>query len=477
MKKIYFLLVLCLMTMMAWAKPIQLEQAYQQASQFLNHGSHRVPGIKQPSLRLVYTMSQPQSQQPAFYAFNRGENEGFVLIAADDELETVLGYADEGQFVIENMPNHVQWWMERYARYVEQQTNQPTAHKIAAATASYTAVDPLLTTKWNQGEPYNNMCPVMNGESCVTGCVATCHAQILKYYNTQNNPSGESLSYRWNGQTLSVTFDSYDWDNMLDVYTGSESATKKDAVAKLMYHCGVACNMNYSTYSSAASPHTMLTAMIEYFGYDKGIETLMIDYMNMDTVLAKMNRDLLAGHPISVSANTKEDGGHSFVCDGMDAQGRVHINWGWGGFSDGYFRFINMNPDNQGIGGSISNSAYTEDVTAFIGIQPQKENKPKICVTSDVSMINKSRFNKGRVVFSLKNLKNAGIGTWNGGVSLLVYDYSKSDFKDFSWTNGSVSLNSGYYFPGTNNAYYNLSSLTDGKYWVLPMVYDTELEQ
>ena len=220
-------------------------------------------------------------------------------------------------------------------------------------------VAPLCTTQWAQEAPYNNMCPAMDGKRCVTGCVITAAAQIMRKHKYPAKGSGKT-SYEWNGQTLSADFSqsSYQWDQMLDHYTeGSYSEEQGNAVALLMRDLGYAINMDYTTIESGTSDTNMTFVLWFNFGYDLNIRQLKRDYCTLEEFCEVIRKELDEGRPVLMGGS--DNGGHSFVCDGYDEQGRFHINYGWGGNQDDYYH---IGPD----------MPYSSGLVIFYGIQPDK---------------------------------------------------------------------------------------------------------
>lgn len=466
---------------MLFAAPRSEQQALQEAVSYLSSSSHvsKTP-ISSQALSLGWTAKQANGE-PAFYVFNHGEGEGFVIVSADDNTRTVLGYADNGAFDEAELPSNTRAWLDRYARAVGYAASLP-ASSVRKAPAqqeklSYTAIDPICKTTWDQGAPYNNKCPLDGSKRSVTGCVATAAAQVMKVHNHPTKGTG-SHSYEWTSssgttKTLSANFGNttYDWANMLNDYPTSTSgdATQRNAVATLMYHCGVSCEMGYTSQESGASGDAMMNALVDYFGYDPAIRTVLLDYMGEKGFLDALVADLQIGHPVYFTAFTPSGGGHAFVCDGIDADGLVHINWGWGGVCDGNFVVTVLNPAEQGIGGSPSNDSYTEWVTAYTQIQPNANGKPSYTITVDEMAVESKRVSRNDpVIFNASVFRNQSISTWSGSTVLMVYK-NGSLFKTFTGYTG-MGLDPGYYYTDAVPMYGYLSSLSAGEYEIVPGV-------
>lgn len=376
MRKILLLFSLFLMTLVAWGEPIDRNEALKQANAFLS--SKGIP--VRHSLNMAY--AQPGKAAEAhslYYVFNVGNGKGFVIVAGDDAVTPILAYADRGDFSEREMAPAAKAMLESYAQQIEMIQQNPSL--AVAASTSYAAIAPMVETQWNQMEPYNYMCPTITGEPgrSVTGCVATAMAQIMYYHKWPVAETKAIPAYQMSTGELIAGADpvTLDWDAMQLTYTGSEAEDDPAAlaVAQLMVLCGKSVKMNYSYNSSGAGDGAMLNALKSYFDYD-GAACLVYreDYANADW--EKMVYDELAAQrPVYLSGFSESASGqvgHAFVCDGYDGQGLFHINWGWGGMSDGFFRLTLLNPDDHGTGGNNGSGGFSMDEGAIIGIQPNQ---------------------------------------------------------------------------------------------------------
>lgn len=318
-----------------------------------------------------------------YYVFPFGENKGFAIVSGDDDMPEIVGYADHGTYDANNMPAAMAAFLNNYRATIEamKQGNASAIKNIAEAkalrannTRATTAVSPLLgDIKWNQSKPYNNMCPKYDGTNLsATGCVATAMAQVMMYWKYPKELKADINEYETYTHKLQVAGESkgqkYDWDNMLPTYTNKNyTQTQADAVAKLMLHCGKAVEMDYGEESGA---NVTPGRLAKYFGYDSD---LMLDLMRSCFTLAEwtaiIDKELQAKRPILYSGRTT-NGGHQFVCDGSDGNGLYHINWGWGGYQDGYFDITILNPGQGGIGAGNVTDGYNRNCDMIIGIQP-----------------------------------------------------------------------------------------------------------
>lgn len=250
----------------------------------------------------------------------------------------------------------------------------------------YTPVAPLLgNTIWDQKYPYNGLCPTLNGVKCPTGCVTTAVAQIMSRHKYPAQGIG-SIKYLWNNNSTPVSPNylecdfsqsHYDWDNILPSYkSGTETTAQLNAIRVLMHDVGYACEMDYSTNGSNVYERNVPKALIEHFGYDKGLTVHILDYYSSyyDTeegLLELIQEELLAGRPIFITGySTSGNSGHAFLCDGINADGLLHINFGWGGTANDYYPLTDIKPTVGGTGAGERD--YTKKMVFLTNIEPSK---------------------------------------------------------------------------------------------------------
>lgn len=330
------------------------------------------------------------------YLFTGADGQGFALIAADDCVRPVLGYSPTGTFPADTLAPHVQSWLHAYQRNIRtlctlgitpaSQTLQEWQMLAGGKyrTVRDTAVAPLMTTQWNQAPWYNVMCPYSTTDQAysVTGCVATAMAQVMKYWNHPAVGRGSHSYAAGSFGNLGARFDTthYDWAHMPDRLNGSSSQQEIDAVALLMYHVGVAVEMNYSPSSSGAhvaaygNPNSASAenALKNHFRYNQTLFAAYRDNFTDAQWNDLLTTELNASRPVMFSG-TDGQGGHAFVVDGYDSLGFYHLNWGWGGYCDGYYTFDSLSPGASGIGGNESNS-YSHDNHALLHVFPASED-------------------------------------------------------------------------------------------------------
>lgn len=435
------------------AEQINQSKASAIAQNFLSKINTSITTQSNNRLTLAYTAkSVSNPTQNCFYVFNKGIKDGFIIVAADDcVLTEVLGYCNYGEYDNNNLPTNFKWWIDQYQREIDY------AIKNGLSTTSTiqpfaTSVSPLLgNIAWNQGDPYNLLCPTLTNasgetERTVTGCVATATAQVMRYYKWPAKGTG-SNSYTWEkgGKTLSVDFSksTYDWDNMTETYNSNSSTTEKNAVAKLMYDCGVSCNMEYNLSSaggSAASAYDQVEGLYNYFGYDLGMEHLTRDYYKLTDWNNIIKNEIDNSRPI-LYRGTGSGGGHAFIIDGYNASGYFHFNWGWGGSSDGYFVTTALNPGELGIGGGAGGYNYNQGMT--IGIQPaQASSTETIEMTNDGLQISGDATNGFKIIISKLANRNWIAATFDLG----LFVESSTGVTKILQLDSNTTLNPLYYY-------------------------------
>lgn len=387
--------------------------------------------------RPAKNLRSDKTNNAPYYAFNL--EQGYVIVSGDDEMTELVGYAENGFFDAENVPPQMQLWLDGYAEYVAAvQSGKAKARKILLSDSPSVVVEPLVSTKWNQDAPFNNFAPEYtddnnNTQRCATGCAATAMAQIMKFHNWPEQGVGHYSYEHQSFGTISSDFSEhvYDWTNMIDRYNNGEySNVQADAVALLMKDCGVSLNMNYGPVSGA-SIYSYTPAFKNYFRYSSrtvnrsGCETAEFTRIITD--------ELQEGRPI-IYCGTGEDGGHAFVVDGYDTNYFLHVNWGWGGYSDGYFDMNYMDPAGLGIGGGSGAFKWNQGIVLARplkdGVEPY-EFIQQLCfvlfndVQGGIFCKQEMPANKGDVVtILLRNTANLSGESFFGSLNVGVFDDS-----------------------------------------------------
>lgn len=383
MKKInYFFASLLLFCGVASANKVTPETAKTVAVNFCSQNNIG----QSPSLTLAYTESSAEGQ-PVYYVYNINSNNGFVIVSAEDAAHPILGCSNTGQFVIPKDNNNFAWWMNCRKQEIEYartnnitstsditnewngfiNNNQQKTHSIMSSVSPL--IDPIA---WDQGGYYNAMCP---GGS-VTGCVATCMAQIMRYWQYPSHGHGSSGYYdeQLYGFTSNYGYlkANYDTSNYVWSAMPVSVSSQNNEVAKLMYDCGVSVDMDYSTGESGAYvisgdyPVSAESAFVQNFGYDPNtIQGLYQSKYTLPNWTNIITNELNNKRPVeyvgfdSISPNNAA--GHTWVCDGYNTSGLFHMNWGWSGSNNGYFTLSALNA------GGYKFNWWNE---ALVGIEP-----------------------------------------------------------------------------------------------------------
>ena len=334
------------------AKRITQWQAQQQAYSFWGK---QMPQKAKAKSRTATTASPSD----AYYVFNNDAG-GFVIIAGDDAVTPVLGYTSTGSFDAENLPDGLKDLLKSYERQIAALGDNYVANQTATR-AAFTGEKLLNTAKWNQMAPFNKYTP----KNYVTGCVATAGAIVMKHHGYPAKGTG-SHSYTWNGQTLTANFGhDYDWANMPAKYDGTNDADF-DGVARLMADLGVAVEMNYAKDGSGAYIGNLVTALQKYYGYSKLSHLMAIEDVGAEAWNGKLREEIDANRPVLYAASDPAGGGHAFVIDGYKDE-NFSVNWGWGGYCDGFYKIGALNPESVG---KPTGDKYNVGQSAVFGMQP-----------------------------------------------------------------------------------------------------------
>ena len=486
--------------LLAQAAPVTQQEAQQAAAKFLLSKQIASNNIKPASLSVNKLKG---SNQAAFYIFNVGDNQGFVVVAGDDRINPILGYSDEGYFDEAKAPSNMKNWLNEYAEQIALLDQVSNIKDAIAAPKAENVVDtrnsiaPLLTTKWDQARPYWNKCPQVQNEDgeyepSYTGCVATAMSQIMKYYNYPAQTTQVIPSYQYGygtgnmGEYITQTTEdlpvtTFDWAHMLDSYNGSEDQVYTDAVATLMLYVGHAAHMTYALTASGTTDPYIPKAFNNYFDYNAQL-VYRSDY-DQQAWEDMVYQELVAGRPMVYNGRAGSGGGHSFVCDGYEMGDYYHINWGWGGLGNGYFQLAIMNPHAAGIGASTSAEGYNIDQTAVIGITPgytgQGDDVNHVLTVYNMYYSGNRELERGSNGFSLYKRRQVVVtaedhiddGTkYARGIAL--YD-SNNNFVEMiaSMTYYSSAISVTDKWPDSNSSeyYYFGKNISNGTYKIVPV--------
>ena len=374
------------------ANPVSETEALMRVHQFMpdKHFS-----VKKYSPRFASSQTTPP-----FYIFNADDG-GFVVVSGDDRTTPVLGYSEHGQLDLSQAPENLLYWLDSYAQQIESLDHGASASTIGASLKDAAPISPLIQTKWSQGAPYNNQCPNWPGtdQRCLTGCVATCMAQIMYYYKWPEHcpPIPAYFLSSFNQTIEALPPVDFRWNDMQLTYYNNDVGPAADAVAQLMRYCGQSVEMDYGRQESSAYMDSKV--MIETFDYSENTkEIYRNNYSDATEWESIIYQELAKGHPVPYEGQSKESG-HQFICDGYDNRGYFHINWGWGGQYDAYYVLSVANPYTDG------RSGYSQDQRAIIGLEPKAV--PSDYAVNSFSIVEDIFLNeKTDVRVSLTNLGN-----------------------------------------------------------------------
>lgn len=489
MRKILFFLAVLVSVVGLQARTITEGMALERVASFVKKPdiSRRLKMGKTVKPQLAYK-SEINSTSVGYYVFNIGNNSGFVIVAGDDNANEILGYSDSGDFNYSELPSNVKGWLSGYDAEIKYISDNIVEEKTQPANIDLQGeVKPLLgDIAWDQGSPYNDMCPAYYGSyRSATGCVATAIAQILYYHKYPATGVGSHsytpLRYGSNIGELSVDYSqsNYQWDKMTPTYDSSSSEESKRAVAKLMYDCGVAVDMDYGAESGTMSQY-LCEPLVNNFQYDKGIALRMRSYYGIEEWDSMIRNEIASGRPVFATGYTSA-GGHAFVFDGYDMQGFIHVNWGWSKMSNGYFRTTALTPASQGTGGSNGGFNYKQLIITGI-MPPQVDSEYDIeLISSEKLRASSSNFSKNEMVSvelrgKITNVGwqdavcDFGVGIFNENGDLLFVQESEKSVKiakdgvKYGVQFGEISLSKitsdGQY------RMYPVCRVSDGKNWV-----------
>ena len=377
MKQKLLLLLLSFFALTASAEKISVEVAKKMAMEFFKNNR---PQLSVKNLKMVYDAETPASrangEDPALYVFDNPQGKGFVIVSGDDLAQPILGYSYENEFPTEDIPSHVEGWLESLKKQINDGRkygviSTPSSRSISRAG---TPVVKLETAQWNQGTPYNTYCPKINGELAPTGCGITATAIIMKYHGWPQKGVGTIPGYTTESQEINMPAielgHEYQWDNMPLSYTKNYTTEQADQVARLMADLGTLLEADYDKGGTGAYATKFPSKLIKYMDYDNSASYLMRTAFSNAEWHNLMKSELGQRRPILYNgcANDEGEGGHAFVLDGYTTDGFYSVNWGWGGYCNGYFLLEALIPEGTGIGGNNENYNFIQ--SAIVSLQP-----------------------------------------------------------------------------------------------------------
>ncbi len=479
---------------------VSVADARAKATAFLNRNAGAKGGTVTTDVQLAYTAQQ--GAETYYYVFNNGSDGkgGFVIIGGDETARTILGYSDNGTFDYATAPENMKWWLSQYEQQISAaikngSTTAAAKGSMGLKSIARADIPNFVNTTWDQLAPYNTAIPKIFSEAyytgdnaLATGCVATATAQIMNYYKYPKQGIGSNTcTQSINDVYFHADFGNttYEWDKMENSYARNEyhGTEAENAVATLMYHCGVAADMQYGTVSkggSSAYTTNMAKGLIKYFGYDKGMTREERTGYTNEQWAEIIYTELDARRPVLYGGQASGGGGHAFVCSGYkyeDNADLFYLNWGWSGDYNGYFPLqgtVNgktaLKPDGTGTGGAAAGAAYDQNQDIIIGIKPNAGGAPK--VTCNSLSLTSNCISPGNGLGISSSFTNNSFLTLNFtyGIKLVNNSTSAETYLEYS-TYSNVSWGQGFNF---SRSVSTSASMAAGTYTVYPYYKDGE---
>lgn len=369
-----FLLLLSLATATLFANPVEPEKALKRATEFWNSkngGAAKLTLYTTDEIQKAGSrVGETADKAPQYYLFVPEDNKGFVIVSGEDKLSPLVGYSTTSFETAQEMPAALLAWLDEYSNYVDDVRENKIGPVITRATAKGSKVEPMLTTSWNQSAPYNDLCPEISGRKAPTGCTATAMAQIMKFHEWPEKPKASINWYNnitQKDEYINIRNNVYEWEKMLPHYRGTYTAEEANAVAQLMVDVGKAIQSNYALEGTGSSEIYVSHALVNVFDYSPDAMVLRRSETTEDEFVAIIRENLEARQPVLFTGQGQSfSSGHAFVCDGIDENNLLHIDWGWDGSYNGYFDMTYMQPAGTGTGGGSGRYNVAQAIVANI---------------------------------------------------------------------------------------------------------------
>ena len=456
------LLVLTVFTniLIANAEPITKARALSIATKYINN-----PKLSDNTPK---TRSSKADEQPAYYIFTNPNDKKFVIISGESKLNEVVGYGDK---MIENsndQPPYFKLFLKEYERVVKEVRAKATT--TTPQRPIKRKVEPLLTCKWSQYDPFNKYTPLSNGQHTPTGCVATATAQVMFYNKWPKNRPTEYIASTGDEARKSST---YWWDEMKNTTNEMRTEQSRQAVGVLMYDIGKAVHMRYYIKGSDSNLQRACNALRDKFDYT--VRYLDKNFLPANEFLNEVMQEISDGYPVLVVG-----GPHAFVYDGYDEQGLIHTNWGWGGENDGYFdiNIVTLNVS----GFALNSGTFWDDISVvfahpndgkavpFKDIERGLDARTTTSFTMDKTEASRSESFSAKIerLGSYSSVKGE-LGVFTGKVALALYNDKNEQVKIFNSTASDQTWASIFTAMSFDVADINFKGIADGNYRLVPV--------
>nr|WP_311453964.1 C10 family peptidase [uncultured Prevotella sp.] len=459
-RTILLMLTVCANILLANADPITKDQALSIASKYINK-----PILSGNSPK---TRSSQTNEQPAYYIFTNPNSKKFVIISGESKLNELVGYGDKMTENPNDQPPYFKLFLKEYERVVKE-----VRSKAATTTPQRPIkrkVEPLLTCKWSQYDPFNKYTPLSNGQHTPTGCVATATAQVMFYNKWPKNRPQDYIASTGDDAKKSAT---YWWDEMKNTTNEMRTEQSRQAVGVLMSDIGKAVNMRYYYRGSDSNLQYACNALRDKFDYT--VRYLDKNFLPANDFLNEVMQEISDGYPVLVVG-----GPHAFVYDGYDEQGLIHTNWGWGGENDGYFdiNIVTLNVS----GFALNSGTFWDDISVvfahpndgkavpFKDIERGLDARTTTSLTIDKTEADRSESFSAKIekLGSYSSVKGE-LGVFTGKVALALYNDKNEQVKIFNSTASDQTWASIFTSMSFDVADINFKGIADGNYRLVPV--------
>ena len=446
--------------LLANADPITKAQALSIATKYINN-----PKLSNDTPK---TRSSQANEQPAYYIFTNPNDKKFVIISGESKLNELVGYGDKMTENPNDQPPYFKLFLKEYERVVKEVRSKATA--TTPQRPIKRKVEPLLTCKWSQYDPFNKYTPLSNGQHTPTGCVATATAQVMFYNKWPKNRPQDYIASTGDDAKKSAT---YWWDEMKNTTNEMRTEHSRQAVGVLMSDIGKAVNMRYYYRGSDSNLQYACNALRDKFDYT--VRYLDKNFLPANDFLNEVMQEISDGYPVLVVG-----GPHAFVYDGYDEQGLIHTNWGWGGENDGYFdiNIVTLNVS----GFALNSGTFWDDIsvvfahpndgkaTPFKDIERGLDARTTTSLTIDKTEANRSESFSAKIekLGSYSSVKGE-LGVFTGKVALALYNDKNGQVKIFNSTASDQTWASIFTSMSFDVADINFKGIADGNYRLVPV--------